>query len=144
MKHANPIMYIFAMTRAVIISWQARFRLNEGGGGDRGCCDTQHLINLLAFNWESNGVVFVVRGVGKFAFESFQERELPQKYHQDILVDQEIARIWEQETEYRWNFSQLVTSLRLNTFTKLRLCAWLNKFFDRHEQECEKTLFASR
>ena len=37
--------------------------------------------------------------------------------------------VLKQQATYKWHFSNLVSSLRLNTFTKIDLCLWINEPF---------------
>ena len=37
--------------------------------------------------------------------------------------------VLKQQATYKWHFSNLVSSLRLNTFTKINLYQWINKPF---------------
>lgn len=181
---------------------------------DRGYSDT----SLMSF-WDSMKVFFVVRVRENLLYERIEERELPDKAHSEVLIDETVhltgnetagkyqkpirriavynavhgftvvlltnnmklaagtiaelykarwdieiffrsikqnfhiksfvgtssnavqIQIWtalitillfavlKQQATYKWHFSNLVASLRLNTFTKMDLCQWINEPF---------------
>lgn len=192
---------------------------------DRGYFDTD-LLNL----WDSRNVFFVVRVKDNMIYERVRERELPEKKHQDVLIDEEImltgtgtrnkypkklrrvavfneehgytvvlvtnnfklaastiaelykcrwlietffktikqnlhiksfigtsrnaveTQIWtalitilliallKAKSTYKWAFSNLVASLRLNTFVKIDLMSWLNEPFTPPPEQPEEAI----
>ena len=182
-------------------------------------CDRGYFGTLLLKFWDSIKVFFVVREKDNLLYERIEERDLPDKAHPEVFID-EIVRltgndtaeqyaksirriavynakhgftmvlltnnmtlaagtiadlykarwdieiffrnlkqnfhiksvvgtssnaveiqIWtalitillfavlKQQATYKWHFSNLVSSLRLNTFTKIDLCLWINEPF---------------
>lgn len=61
---------------------------------DRIYSDTE-LLNL----WDSNGVLFVVRGKDNLLFEAVCERDLPERNSQEILIDEEVQLVGVQTAE---------------------------------------------
>ena len=54
------------------------------------------------------------------------------------LVTILLLAVLKQQATYKWHFSNLVSSLRLNTFTKIDLYLWINEpFTPPPETECE-------
>ena len=126
-------------------------------------------VNVITSCWiisDSIKVFFVVRVKDNLLYERIEERELPDKAHPEVLID-EIVRltgndtaeqyprpirriavynarhgftillfaVLKQQAAYKWHFSNLVSSLRLNTFTKIDLFQWINKPFTPPPEE---------
>lgn len=51
------------------------------------------------------------------------------------LITMLLLAVLKQQANYKWRFSNLVSSLRLNTFTKIDLQRWLNEPFTPPPEE---------